>query len=75
MFETRGRKNIVTYVDGEYVMVKKPLKIGKAAVAVTIPKEWIDSVSGDRVLRYILMDVRENQIILKPYFENIEGVD
>jgi hypothetical protein len=75
MFEQRGRKNVEAYVDGVYVMVKKPVHITKTATAVILPKEWIDAVSGGREIKYLLLDVRDNQIIIKPHFDAIEGVE
>lgn len=74
MYETRGRKTIDAYVDGNLVMVKKPVKLGNG-IAVILPKEWIDDVSAGKSIRYFLLDPRDNQIIIKPYFGDIPDID
>lgn len=74
MFETKGRKNVVAYIDGGLYVVKKPQALG-GTLAVLIPKEWVDAVSLGRTLRYFLLDIRQADIVVKPYFDELpEGV-
>ena len=78
MFETRGRKNRDAYVDGKLYVVKKPLKIGateRASIAVVIPKDWIESVSLGKEIKYFLLDIRDTHIILKPHFDDIPELE
>ena len=76
MFETRGRKNLDAYVDGKLYVVKRPVKLsGGSSFAVVLPKDWLDSVSIGREVKYFLLDVRDTQIIIKPHFESIPDIE
>jgi len=71
MFETKGRKNTEVYVDGGLYIAKRPVHFNKKTTAIIIPKDWIDSVSMGRELKWFLLDVRQTDIIVKPYFEDL----
>ena len=78
MFERR--KNMEAYVDGEYYTVKRPIYLGKTArtagsVAVTLPKEWLDSIGYGKQLHYFLLDVKDTMVVVKPYFERIPELE
>jgi hypothetical protein len=77
MFESRGRHNVMAYVDGNYVMVKKPLMSGndKRNMVIVLPKEWVDQNSQNKAIKYLLLDVKDALITVKPYYEAIEGVE
>lgn len=75
MFESRGRKSTEVYIDGGFYIAKKPLHISNS-ISLLLPKGWVDAVSMGRELTYLLLDVRDTQIVVKPYFDKLPmGVD
>ncbi len=77
MYETRGRKNVVTYVDGGLYTVKKPQKLAVNTTAIIIPKDWIctlEEINGKPV-KYYLLDVKDTFITIKPYFDEIPDME
>jgi len=72
MVGRRGRKSQWTYIDGELVMVKKPSMAGDR-MSVHLPKEWVDIQELQGKILYLLLDCKDNQIIIKPCFNEVEA--
>lgn len=70
MFETRGRQSKEVYIEGQLYLAKKPI-MHNTSVAVLLPKEWLSALSNGRELRYLLLDVRDLYIQVKPYFDKL----
>lgn len=70
MFETRGRQSKEVYVDGNLYIAKKPI-MHNTSVAVLLPKDWLSAVSNGRELKWLLLDVRDLYIQIKPYFDSL----
>lgn len=70
MFETKGRRNLEAYVDGQLYVVKKPVKFN-STFGVLIPKDWVDAVCNGKELTYFLLDIKDTFITIKPYFEEL----
>lgn len=77
MYETKGRKSIEAYVDGGFYIVKKPQRQKGGSVSLTLPKDWLsmlETIKG-KPITYLLLDVKDNMLIVKPYFERIEELE
>ena len=69
----RGRKPRLEMVDGDLVIIKKPVRV-RSSWAIFLPKEWIDLVSMEHDPTAFLLSYDSSQMTIKPYYEALVEV-
>ena len=64
----RGRHGKMALIEGEPMEVRSLIKIGKASMAFTLPKLWLEFVRREGELKGMGIRTNGNTLIMRPYY-------